>query len=140
MMLLMFAIRWALLGSVSLFGQSSPVPVLDDSVKVIHFESLKYPIAARVTNIEGVVVVKAILDEQGGVSSVEPLSGPKQLLSDCAANASKWKFQPSSSKTVILVYDFRIVGLCSQDCGSQFIYRPPNLAVITAGAMVVDHR
>lgn len=137
---ILMACSLTIVAGPSLTAQTPDAFVPDDSVKVAHFESLRYPLVARVTSVQGIVVVKAMLDKEGRVSSVEPLSGPRQLVADCVANASKWTFHPTGAKTVIIVYDFRIVGLCDQDCSSQFIYKPPNMAVITAAAMVVDHR
>jgi hypothetical protein len=100
---------------------------------------MKYPLFAHSTGVQGVVVVRAASDGQGRVVSVDALSGAKALITDSLANAAKWQFRPSSPRVVIIVYEFRIEGLCGQECGGQFVYKPPNVAVITAGAMVIDH-
>ena len=122
---------WACL----LSGQSA---VSDTEVKPLYFEQISYPTEARITHVQGVVVVRVDLDDEGKVVSANPVYGAKSLLPDCLANAKKWRFEPNKHKQAVIVYDFRIAGLCSTPCPSQFLFEPPNHAVITAGERVVE--
>ena len=65
--------------------------VLDDTIKPLHFEELKYAPLARQARLEGIVVVWATLDSQGNVASAVAISGSKGLidLSHCLDNAKK---------------------------------------------------
>src|SRR5580698_6454294 len=80
--------------------------VHDENVYLSDFAELDYPVLARQAHVEGVVVVRVGLDSQGDVISSAPISGNKLLIPDCLENAKKWRFQPSSPKTVIIVYEF----------------------------------
>lgn len=120
-----------------LLGQDGPV--LDETVKTMHFEALTYPLAARFAHIQGNVVVRARLDDQGRVTSSEAVSGAKGLIPECLSNSKKWRFQPNPQKTVFIIYRFKFEGLCNQPCSSQFLFEPPNMALITIGEPVVDH-
>ncbi len=115
------------------------VTILDEQIKPFYFENLLYPLAARLTHVQGVVVVRVTLGEDGRIVSSQALSGAKSLIADCIANSKKWRFQPSSAKTAIIVYDFKIEGLCNLPCASQCTFRPPNMVTIVIGEGVVDH-
>jgi TonB family protein len=121
----------------SLLAQDAPL--MDETVHPLYFETLSYPLSARLTHVQGVVVVRATLDSEGKVVSATAISGAKSLIPDCLSNAKKWLFQPIPEKTVVIVYHFKIEGLCNLPCPSQFIFSPPNLATITMGNAVVDH-
>jgi TonB family protein len=114
-------------------------PVFDETIKPIYFETLTYPLMARISHVQGVVVLRVTLNNEGRVVSATPISGPKALLSDCVANSRKWRFEPTAEKIAVIVYEFRIDGLCQLPCASQFTFRPPNAARITTGEAVVDH-
>jgi hypothetical protein len=120
-----------------LHGQG--LPVLDETVVPRHVEPLGYPIEARVTRVHGAVVVRVQLDGDGKAVSAAAVSGAKSLIPDCISNAKKWSFRPNGSKDVIIVYQFRIEGLCQHPCASQFLFMPPNVATVTIGEPMIDH-
>jgi len=126
----------AMLGS-ALHAQKNET-VSDDDMKIIAFEDLRYPLAARLAHTEGVVVIRLKLDDDGNISETHAISGAKGLIPDCLANAKKWRFHPNANKTAIIVYYFRIEGLCQGYGSSQFIFHPPNLAIITSCDAVVE--
>ncbi len=128
----------ALIGSWCVIVAQEP-PVFDETIKPIYFEPLRYPLTARISHIQGVVVVRVTLNSEGKVLSATPISGPKALISDCIANSRKWRFEPTAEKMAVIVYEFRIDGFCQLPCASQFSFRPPNAARITTGEAVVDH-
>lgn len=115
------------------------VPVFNEDLSPVYFEAFNYPLKARLSHIEGVVVVRATLDDEGRVVASEAVAGPKALIEDCLLNAKKWLFKPNTSKRAVIVYLFRIEGLCQLPCPSQFSFRPPNIATIVIGDPVVDH-
>ena len=101
--------------------------------QLVSFEDLTYPGVARMTRIQGIVVVKADLDEKGNVTAASALTGPKPLLVDSVANAKKWKFKPSSERRTLIVYEFRLDdGACNDASHSLFRLVHPNFATITA--------
>jgi TonB family protein len=117
----------------SLLASQQEITINDEDVKLVSFEDLAYPPVARVTRIQGVVVVKAQLDDQGNVATAFAVSGSKALIPDCLSNAKKWKFKPNSSKSVVIVYEFRLGdGACHNDSHSLFLLRHPNFASITS--------
>jgi TonB family protein len=126
------------LGACLLNGQQRPV--LDDEIKPVHFEPLNYPLSARLTHTQGIVVVRVTLDAKGSVISSDAVSGAKRLIPDAVANAKSWKFEPNQNAAAIIVYDFRIEGLCQLPCPSHSTFRPPNEEKITMGEPVVDHQ
>jgi outer membrane biosynthesis protein TonB len=107
-------------------------PVRDEDVKVGHFEDMKYPPAARLAPVQGAVVVKVRLDDEGRVVESTAISGAKYLIPDCLANSKRWRFQPNASKSAVIIYDFRIIqGLCNS-MTSQFTFQPPNFVSVTS--------
>ena len=111
----------------------------DERPKIVRFEDMRYPLAARVQHVQGVVVVKVDVDAGGVVTAATVLSGPRELVPESLKNAQKWRFAPKSPGSLPIVYEFRIEGLCNNPCPSHFIVFPPNLAVITIGEAVIDH-
>jgi len=108
-------------------------PIRDEEFKLQHFAPLDYPTFARTTHIQGIVTVRVDLNEDGGVVSATALSGAEALIPASVSNAKKWGFQPNKTKRAIIIYDYRIEGLCQSPCASHFVVRPPNIATITVG-------
>lgn len=113
--------------------------VLDENTKLVYFEPMAYPLPARLQRVQGVVVIRITLDDGGRAIVATAISGARSLLADCISNARKWRFRPNADRAAIIVYHFKIEGLCNLPCPSQFRFEPPNLAVITMGEPVVDH-
>jgi TonB family protein len=114
------------------FGQEAPIS--DEEIRLVHDAKLEYPTLARTALIQGVVVVRAKLDEKGEVVAVTALSGADAFVPACLDNAKKWRFKPNSKKEVIIVYNFRITTSKSKPGCSRFRVNPPNFATITACA------
>lgn len=110
----------------------------DGQPQLLSFEDVAYPGIARMTRIQGIVVVKAELDENGNVLAASTLAGPKPLISDCLANVKKWKFKPNSNKSAIIVYQFKLdEGACHDASHSLFRLVHSNFATVTACTPVV---
>jgi hypothetical protein len=126
-------------GPLALHQETTTTPILDESIRAVHAESLEFPPLARQANRQGIVVVRAKLDKAGHVVSSVAVSGDKLLIPACLSNSMKWRFQPNSSNEVVIAYDFRIEGSClSPPCGSLFNFRPPNIAIIIAPTLPVE--
>jgi hypothetical protein len=131
-------IRWAaaailLIGSIGGIAAQQNGEIPDSDMHVVSFEPLSYPAVAHSANIQGVVVVKATLDNHGRVVDAWAISGPKLLIRASVENAKRWQLQPNSQRAAVLVYDFRIEGVCHDNSDpSQFLLHPPNFATITA--------
>lgn len=111
----------------------------DTEMKVTAFTGMNYPLFAQSTHAQGVVVVKLTLDARGSVTNVDALSGSEQLTPPTVQNAKLWKFEPNSASSAILVYNFRIVGLCPKGQAlSQFTLLPPNFASVTGCERTVE--
>jgi protein TonB len=73
-----------------------PVAAKAQPLKVIHREIPVYPQEARERRIMGTVVVEAVVDRQGNVTSARMINGLK-LFEDSALTAIKgWKFAPTT--------------------------------------------
>lgn len=111
----------------------------DLEVKLESFQDMAYPPIARMTSVQGVVVVRARLDDNGNVESAYAISGNKTLIPDTIANAKKWKFQPNSKKSAVIVYDFRFAdGACHDNTHSLFELVHQNFASITTCSPVIN--
>jgi periplasmic protein TonB len=54
-----------------------------------------YPALAKQTHLQGVVVIDAILDEQGNVVEAKILSGPPLLIQSALEAVKRWKYEPT---------------------------------------------
>jgi outer membrane biosynthesis protein TonB len=108
--------------------------ISNKDIKLVDFAELEYPKLARAALVQGVVVVRAKLDDRGAVIDPVALSGPEALIPACLENARKWRFKANVRKAVIIVYNFRIVSALSKSECSRFEVEAPNFATITAPA------
>ena len=106
--------------------------ISNNDMKLVNFEGLTYPTVGRTARIQGVVVVRAGLDDQGQAVETSAISGPGPLIPDCLANAKKWRFQPNAEKAAVIVYHFRLTDAISKSGCSHFMLEPPNFATITS--------
>jgi TonB family protein len=120
------------LSSFSSVGAQHESTINDNEIKLVDFEDLTYPTPARTAHIEGVVVVRASLNDKGKVVEVTAVSGNDVFIPECLANARKWRFQPNAMKAVVIVYNFRMTYAVSKSGCSQFMLQAPNFATITS--------
>ena len=130
----MFLMMLVVLGIAQMgLGEQKDETIFAGEIQLLSFEDLAYPSLARVARVQGLVVVRATLDDSGNVIDATALSGAKPLISDCLANIKSWKFKPNKHKSVIVVYEFRLdEGGCKDEKRSFFTVRGSNLATITA--------
>ncbi|MEO8725701.1 MAG: energy transducer TonB [Acidobacteriaceae bacterium] len=55
-----------------------------------------YPAMAKARNIQGAVVLEAVIDSEGEVASLFPVSGPPELLHSAIEAVRLWKYKPFS--------------------------------------------
>jgi outer membrane biosynthesis protein TonB len=109
--------------------------------EVVDFEEMHYPRLARQAKVDGVVVVRASLDEKGNVVEAQAVSGNDLLTADSLANLKRWRFRSKSKKTAIVVYSFRFpCGNLSykSDYQHQFVLFPPNFVAVTETGMTIQ--
>lgn len=61
-------------------------------------EELEYPPAARAANLQGIVVLKILINENGDVDCVIPISGQPLLKNFITKAIKNWKFEKSEGK------------------------------------------
>lgn len=63
--------------------------------KLIHRVQPTYPALARQVHLQGVVVIDAIIDEQGNITEMKVVSGPPLLIQAAIDAVRQWKYQPT---------------------------------------------
>jgi periplasmic protein TonB len=63
--------------------------------KLIYSEEPKYPVIAKQAQIQGTVIIDAIIDEQGNVVQARVVSGPGLLMAAAMQAVTKWKYEPT---------------------------------------------
>jgi protein TonB len=63
--------------------------------KLIQYQAPVYPTIARVSKVQGVVLIDATVDEHGDVVEVHILSGPGLLLQAALDAVMRWKYEPT---------------------------------------------
>jgi hypothetical protein len=105
--------------------------VSDQDIEVLDYEEMKYPeIGIREYNRE-IVLVQAVLDENGNVIDAFSILGDKLLVPDCLTNIKKWRFRPNAKRMAIVAYLFRSPCAEAPEGQSQFVLYPPNLVTVT---------
>ena len=70
------------------------------SLKLIKSANPTYPGDASKKQIEGTVIVRIVVDKNGKVTSVKPLSGPPELFSSSVEAAKQYEFEPPQNAPV----------------------------------------
>lgn len=55
----------------------------------------RYPALAMQTHMQGVVIIDAIVDEQGNVVEAKIVLGPPLLIQSALDAVKKWKYEPT---------------------------------------------
>ena len=53
-----------------------------------------YPYEAMRNHVEGTVLLRAVIDKDGRISSLEPISGPKELTAAAIGAVEQWRYRP----------------------------------------------
>jgi periplasmic protein TonB len=73
-----------------------PIRLTEDMPKPVQtvMKTPEYPSSAKLAGIEGVVIVKYVVGEDGSVRDAKVLKGPPELTEACLAAVRTWRFQP----------------------------------------------
>ena len=109
----------------------------DDRVK---FRGDWVPALGTTNATQGIVVVQVRLEKDGNVADALALSGSELLTAPSVANARKWRFQPTTKRTAIIVYNFRMPSVvCNSKTAASFsVLQPPNFVTITGCEVAVQ--
>ena len=78
--------------------ENKPFPKVFPQVtlgKLIHQVPPEYPPAARAEHIEGTVELRVLIDKEGKVTEIEPVSGPKELIPAALDAVQQWRYEPA---------------------------------------------
>ena len=73
-----------------------PIRLTEDMPKPVQLltKTPEYPAEAKSAGIEGVVIVRYVIAEDGSVRDVKALKGPPELQAACIEAVKTWRFQP----------------------------------------------
>jgi protein TonB len=73
-----------------------PIRLTEDMPKPVQLvtKTPDYPSDAKAAGIEGVVIVRYVIGEDGSVRDVKALKGPPELQAACVEAVKTWRFQP----------------------------------------------
>jgi TonB family protein len=73
-----------------------PIRLTEDMPKPVQLvtRTPDYPPDAKAAGIEGVVIVRYVIAEDGSVRDVKALKGPPELQASCIEAVKTWRFQP----------------------------------------------
>jgi len=73
-----------------------PLRLTEDMPKPVQLttKTPEYPPSAKSAGIEGVVIVRYVIAEDGSVRDVKALKGPAELQDVCISAVKTWRFQP----------------------------------------------
>ncbi len=106
--------------------------ISDKDMRIIDYQDFDYPAIAILAHVQGVVVVRLKLNDQGRVLSAEAISGADVLVRDCVANAKKWKFWPNAKKMAVIIYIFKMPQAACGSVSSFFMFQGVNSVTVTA--------
>jgi TonB family protein len=80
----------------SLSDSPKPVLIPEGVTKglLLHSVSPVYPYEARHAGIQGTVVLRAIINKEGMISDLHPVSGPKELVPAAMGAVQQWRYKP----------------------------------------------
>ncbi|MBS1766436.1 MAG: TonB family protein [Acidobacteria bacterium] len=77
---------------------SGPVSLSSDAVRVLHQVNPQYPPLAIAARLQGQVVVRMVVDEQGVPIQAEAVSGPEVFKGPAMRAAQQWRFAPAMTE------------------------------------------
>ena len=96
-------------------GDGEVFVVSQQKPKLLHFQPPDYPEMARISQLEGTVIVKVLVGPDGSVLAAEILQGAHQMLNRSAlAAARRCKFEPGKQRNIpvkawmAIPYNFRL--------------------------------
>jgi TonB family protein len=90
-----------LFATIGLSAQSSPdlpraMQIPSEVMKglVIHKVPPAYPESAKQNNIQGTVVLRAVIGKDGRIADLRPISGPAELIPATISAVKQWEYRP----------------------------------------------
>jgi periplasmic protein TonB len=87
--------------TTTLFAQASPnaprrAQVPSEVMKglIIHKVPPEYPESAKENNIQGTVVLRAVIGADGRIAELNPISGPAELIPPTISAVKQWEYRP----------------------------------------------
>lgn len=102
----------ALAVQLALVSSVAQVPPAQNTSGPVAFDTLAYPPVAIAGRVEGSVVVRTHITEEGSVAGAVPISGPELLRDVVTNNARTWRFRSGQARDVFLTYFFELDGYC----------------------------
>jgi protein TonB len=77
-------------------ADKKPIRLTENMAKPVQLvmATPEYPSAAKSQGIEGVVMVRYVIGEDGSTRSIKAVKGPPELQAACVEAVQKWRFQP----------------------------------------------
>jgi len=103
----------------------------DTGIKVIEAHSPQYPTLALLSKIEGLVIIKVLIDEKGRVRNADVAEGHKLLLEMSMKTAEKWLFNTGcGGRKIELIFVYKIIPKDSNDPDYSVVFHPPNKVTV----------
>lgn len=103
----------------------------------------RYPPLASAALIEGTVVIRCAISDDGRVVGTEAVAGHPLLGLAALENAKSWRFRRSAARgeadEVELIYTFELVGKAARERRLQFSFEYPNHVRIASEPPCADH-
>jgi TonB family protein len=61
---------------------------------LVHKVAPVYPESARQNRVQGTVVFGAVIDKNGRIAELKPVSGPKELIPAAMGAVQQWRYKP----------------------------------------------
>jgi TonB family protein len=61
---------------------------------IIHKVPPEYPESAKENNIQGTVVLRAVIGADGRIAELNPISGPAELIPPTISAVKQWEYRP----------------------------------------------
>lgn len=74
---------------------NEPISLSGDAVRILHEVDPVYPPLAKAAHLQGQVVIRMTIDEQGLPSDVQAVSGVEALQAPALRAARQWRFEPA---------------------------------------------
>jgi protein TonB len=90
-----------LFAAIGLSAQSSPdlpghVQVPREVMRglLLHKVPPEYPESAKQNDIQGTVLLRAVIDKDGKITDLKPVSGPEELIPATVSAVRQWQYKP----------------------------------------------
>jgi protein TonB len=61
---------------------------------LIHKVPPEYPESAKQNDMQGTVLLRAVIDKDGKIAELKPISGPEELIPATVSAVQQWQYKP----------------------------------------------